>query len=85
MAEYGSCCKQRSTGQSINRIAIAERASLEEVDGPFPYPAIFIQSREDDDDVRDIRKHDFRSVLLHPMLSNANRSILEVTTPPSAL
>ena len=27
---------------SINRIAIAERASVEEVDGPSPYSAIFI-------------------------------------------
>ena len=34
-------------------------------------PYLFL-SREDDDDVRDIAKHDFRSVLLHPMLSNAN-------------
>ena len=33
-------------------------------------PYIFL-SRENDDDVRDIGKHDFRSVLLHPMLSNA--------------
>ena len=33
-------------------------------------PYLFL-SREDDDDVRDIRKHD--SVLLHPILSNANR------------
>ena len=31
-------------------------------------------SREDEDDVRDIGKHDFRSVLLHPVLSaNAHR------------
>ena len=29
-------------------------------------------SREDDDDVRDIGKHDFHSVLLHSMLSNDN-------------
>ena len=35
-------------------------------------PYLFL-SREDDDDVRDIGKHDFRSVLIHPMLSNANR------------
>ena len=33
-------------------------------------PHLFL-SREDDDDVIDIGKHDFRSVLLHPMLSNA--------------
>ena len=54
---------------SINRIAIEERSSLEEVDRPSPY---LLLSREDDDDVRDIGKHDFRSDLLHPMLSNAN-------------
>ena len=37
-------------------------------------PYLFL-SREDDDDVRDIGKHDFRSVLVHPMLSNANRIV----------
>ena len=57
----------------INRIAIAERASLEEVDRPSHIPPYLFLSREDDDDVRDIGKHDFRSVLLHLMLSNANR------------
>ena len=31
-----------------------------------------LQYEEDDDDVRDIGKHDFRSVLLHPMLANVN-------------
>ena len=35
-------------------------------------PYLFL-SRADDDDVRDIGKHDFRSVQLHPMLFNANR------------
>ena len=34
-------------------------------------PYLFL-SREDDDDVREIGKRDFRSVLLHPMISNAN-------------
>ena len=38
-------------------------------------PYLFL-SREDDDDVRDIGKHDFCSVLLHPMLSNANLIVL---------
>ena len=37
-----------------------------------PCSAILFLSREDDDDVRDIGKHDFRSVLLQPMLSNAS-------------
>ena len=36
-------------------------------------PYLFL-SREDDDDVRDIGKHDFRLVLLYPTLSNANRT-----------
>ena len=35
-------------------------------------PYLFL-SREDDDDVRDIGKRYFRSVLLHHMLSNANQ------------
>ena len=35
------------------------------------YSAIFL-SREDDDEVRDIGIHDFCSVLLHPVLPNAN-------------
>ena len=34
-------------------------------------PDLFL-SREDDDDLSDIKKHYFRSVLLHPMLSNAS-------------
>ena len=34
-------------------------------------PYLFLP-REDDDEVTDIGKHDFGSVLLHPMLSNAN-------------
>ena len=35
-------------------------------------PYLFL-SREDDDVVTDIGKHDFRSVLLHPMFHNATR------------
>ena len=45
---------------SINRIPIAERASLEEVDRPSPYSTIFTSVTKVDDDVRDIGKHDFR-------------------------
>ena len=37
-------------------------------------PCLFL-SRADDDDVRNNGKCDFRSVLIHPMLSNANFSI----------
>ena len=60
----------REKYSSINRIAISERASLHDVDRHSPYPAIFL-SREDEDGVREIRKEDFCSILLHPMLSNA--------------
>ena len=35
-------------------------------------PYLFL-SREGDNDVRDIGKHDFRSVLLHTIVSNVNR------------
>ena len=35
-------------------------------------PYLFL-SREDDNDVREIEKHDLRLVLLHSMLSNTNR------------
>ena len=46
-------------------------------------PYLFL-SREDDDDVRDIGKHDFRSVVLHPMLSNANPPIKPVVQGKSS-
>ena len=38
-------------------------------------PPYLVLSREDHDDVRDLGKHDFRSVLLQPMLSSANLSV----------
>ena len=37
-------------------------------------PRYLFLSREDDDDVTDIGKHDFRSVLRHRIVSNANPS-----------
>jgi len=46
---------------SINRIAIGERAFLEEADRPSPYPTIFISVTI------------FVWVLLHPILSNADQ------------
>ena len=36
---------------------------------------------EDDDDVRDIGKHDFRSDLLRPMLSNADHLLVGAMRP----
>ena len=67
MTGYGSDAKLREV------LAIAERASHEEVDRPSHISPHLFLSRENDDDVRDIGKHDFRSVPLHPLLSNANR------------
>ena len=68
MTGYGSCCKPRE------ELAVAERERplKKLIDRLHISPHLFL-SRENDDDVRDIGKHDFRSVLLHPMLSNANR------------
>ena len=37
-------------------------------------PYLFLSREDDDDDVRDIGKYDLRSVLFHPMLSNANQA-----------
>ena len=58
---------------SISRIAIAEREHplKKLIDRLHIAPYIFL-SREDDDDFRDIGKHDFRSVLPHPILCDAN-------------
>ena len=39
------------------------------IDRPHIPPCLFM-SREDDDDVRGIGAHDFRSILLYPILSN---------------
>ena len=49
---------------------MAERSSLDEADQPSPCPYLFLLKRGRN---RDTEKHDFRSVLFHPMLSNANR------------
>ena len=43
------------------------------IDGVHIPPYLYLL-RDDDNDVRDIGKHDFRSVLLHPMLADANRA-----------
>ena len=37
-----------------------------------PYSTMFISVTRDDDDVRDMGKHDFRSVLRHPRTHNSN-------------
>ena len=52
----------RSRGFSPPRRGWAEKSPGYEVERKLPY--LFL-SREDDDDVTDIGKHDFRSVLLH--------------------
>ena len=45
-------------------------------------PSYLFRSREDDDDVRETGKHDFRSVLLHPMLSTANLTVVCLVASP---
>ena len=40
---------------------------------PICWERRHVMSREDDDDFRDTGKHNFCSVLLHPMLPNTNR------------
>ena len=37
-------------------------------------PYLFLSREDDDDVVRNIGKYDLHSVLLHPMLSNANQA-----------
>ena len=65
MVEYGSRCKQRE--------GLVDKAHLlKKLIDRFHIPPYYFRSREDDDDVRDIGKHDYHSVLPHPMLSDAN-------------
>ena len=64
---------------SISRIAIAERASLKLIDRLHIPPYLFL-SREDEDDVRDIGKHDFRSVLLLYLLLTVLRAFAATET-----
>ena len=79
MAEYGSCCTQREVYSWVNRIARAERASIEEVDQPSPYSATFVAAtRGRRWRPREIGKDDFQSVLLHPLLSYANRLLVVI-------
>ena len=54
---------------SIDRTAIAEGASLEEVGGPSPYSAMFISNFGRT--MMTSETSDFRSVL-HPLVSNGN-------------
>ena len=66
MAEYEN---RRLTSSREALSAIAVRFIDEYFSFVSPY--LFL-SRADDDDVRDIGKHDFRSILLHSMLSYDN-------------
>ena len=68
MAEYGSCCKRREV-----LVDKSYRSSTETLIDRLHNPPYLFLSREDDNEVRDIgKKKDFRSVLHHPILSNAN-------------
>ena len=70
MAEYGSCCNER--GVLVDRSHCNSEHPLKKLIHRLHSPPYLFLSRKYDDGVRDIGKHDFRSVLLHPMLSNAN-------------
>ena len=74
------CCKQREV--LVNKLVDKSQGNSREnplkkklMDRLHIPPYLFL-SQEDDDDVTDIGKHDFRWVLLHHMLSNANQSHL---------
>ena len=62
---------RRSTTVSLELIPFTEPLK-KLIDRVHILPRLFL-SRGDDDDVRDIGKHDFRSVLLHAVLSNTTR------------
>ena len=70
MAEYGD---GRSTSSRDAFSAITMRFIF--VCCMNHIPPYLVLSREDDDDVTDLGKHDFHSVLLQPMLSSANLSV----------
>ena len=69
MSEYGSCCKQRDVLVDRSHRNRLREHPLKKLIHRLHIPSYLFLSRKDDDD---IGKHDFRSVLLHPMLSNAN-------------
>ena len=73
VAEYGSCCKQKEA--LVDPIAVAEKALNKLING-LHNPLHLFLSQEDENDVWDIGKHEFRSVLVHPMLSNGNLIML---------
>ena len=52
-----------------HRLRLVTEIIMAEADRPSPYPYLFL-SLEDDGDVTDIGKHDFRSVLLHRDIAN---------------
>ena len=72
--EYDSSCKQRHVLSYNSHRNCTERAPLKKlIDRCLIPPYLFLSREDDDDDVRAIGKHDFRSVLCHSLLSNANR------------
>ena len=72
MEEYGSCCKQREVLVDKSDRNSREYPLRNMIDRLHILPYSFL-SREDDNEVEHIERHDFSSVLLDPMLSNANR------------
>ena len=72
MARYGNG-PSTSSRDALSAIAMRFRRVLLFACRMNHVPPYLFLSREDDDDVRDIGKHDFRSVLLHPMRSNRKK------------
>ena len=70
MAEYGDG-RLTSSRDTLSGIAIYRRVMLFICSMNHIPPCLFL-SREDDDELRDLGKHDCLSVLLQPVLFNAN-------------
>ena len=80
--KYGGIWSSRSTSSRDALSADCDpiyRRVLLFVCGANHIPLYLLLSLQDDDDVRDIGKRDFRPVILRPMLSNAKRSEHEIS------
>jgi len=69
MEEYGSCCKQREVLVDKSDRNSWEYPLRNVIDRLHILPYLFL-SREDDNEVEHIGRHDFSSVFLHPMLGS---------------
>ena len=72
----GSCRKQREVLVDKSDRNQQREHPLKKLIDLLHIPPYLFLSWEDDHDVRDVGKHDFRSVLLHPMLSSSNLMVV---------